>query len=70
MYKAEIENLTMYNFVNVTISTFRSMYKAEIENLTMYNFVNVTRSTFRSITKLKGNALIGYFNEINTNCDS
>ena len=29
MYKAEIEKLTVYNFVNLTRGTFRSMYKAE-----------------------------------------
>ena len=29
MYKAEIEKLTMYNFVNLARSTFQSMYKAE-----------------------------------------
>ena len=29
MYKAEIENLIVYNVVDLTISTFRSVYKAE-----------------------------------------
>ena len=33
MYKAEIENLTVHNFVNLTRSTLWSMYKAEKKNV-------------------------------------
>ena len=33
MYKAERDTFTVYNFANLTISTFQSMYKAERQDV-------------------------------------
>ena len=42
MYKAERNTykFTVYNFVNLTISTFRSMYKAEKQDVYYYIEIN------------------------------
>ena len=41
MYKAERNTykFTVYNFANLTISTFRSVYKAENKDICLANFV-------------------------------